>query len=340
LNIASFAKIFVAYLLVLQAGNVIVHEANRKDTKSMNFQRVLVIGGNGFIGCNVVNALISKGIGVVVYDTAFPKKMNEKATYFQGNFSLQTDIGDILDQVDSVVYLLSSVTPQTSMENSCLPYTLDIPLLLHLLDSCLNHGVNRVVFSSSGGTIYGDTADDKHCDESLQEAPINHYGISKLAIEKILLMYNKLNGMDNVVLRLANPYGSGQDPMSGIGAVAAFVYAAIMNKPIHLYGNGNYIRDYVAISDVAEAFYDALVWKSGDCTPIFNIGSGKKVMIREILEWVSEALGSDLIIEHYPCREFDVRCNYLSIVKAKRYLHYSPTVMPEDGIKEYALNIK
>ena len=134
-------------------------------------------------------------------------------------------------------------------------YVTDIPRFLKVLDVCVQRGVRRVVFASSGGTIYGNSSMANN--ESQNTLPINNYGISKVACEKILQMHNLLYGMENVVLRIANPYGAGQRVQSGVGAVTAFANSISIGEPIVIYGDGDNVRDFVAINYVAEAFYNA-----------------------------------------------------------------------------------
>jgi UDP-glucose 4-epimerase len=174
--------------------------------------------------------------------------------------------------------------------------------------------------------------------ESQNTLPINNYGISKVACEKILQMHNLLYGMENVVLRIANPYGAGQRVQSGVGAVTAFANSISIGEPIVIYGDGDNVRDFVAINYVAEAFYNAVQWKfSQAISPVFNIGSGRGLTLNRVIDIISTALNKRPNIEYRPSRLFDVRFNYLDITKAINTLGYSAPTNPEGDIAHYAM---
>lgn len=294
--------------------------------------KVLVLGGNGFIGKNVVDCVCRHNCTVATYDLVATHSCVET---FCGDISTDARLPDILGAFDVIVYLISSVTPQRSMQDPESAYVADIPKLLKVLNTCVQRGVKRVILPSSGGTIYGNSSTANV--ESQDTLPINNYGISKLACEKILQMYNLLYGMENVILRIANPYGPGQRVHSGVGAVTAFVNGIYADKPIVIYGDGNNVRDFVAVNYVAEAFYNAVQWKfSQAISPVFNIGSGCGLTLNRVIEIVSTALNKLPNIEYRPARPFDVRSNYLDITKAMNTLGYSAPTNPEGDIANYA----
>src|SRR5574344_1077953 len=173
------------------------------------------------------------------------------------------------------------------MENPTSAYTNDVPLLIKTLDSCVKSNVKRVIFSSSGGTIYGETS-GQNAREDDRKFPINNYAICKLTCENILNMYNKLHGMENISLRISNPYGIGQRPESGVGVITTFVDKICKGEPITLFGDGSITRDFLDVEKVAEAFYDAINWKfDNDIDPIFNIGSGQGLTLKQIVDIIS-----------------------------------------------------
>lgn len=294
--------------------------------------KALVLGGNGFIGRNVVDCFRRHDCTAATYDLVAPCS---RVDSFCGDVSTDASLPEILGAFDTILYLLSSVTPQRSMQDPESAYVTDIPRLLKVLDACVQRGVRRVVLASSGGTVYGNSSVANN--ESQNTLPINNYGISKLACEKILQMHNLLYGMENVVLRIANPYGPGQRVQSGVGAVAAFANSIFIDEPIVIYGDGDNVRDFVAINYVAEAFYNAAQWKfSQAISPVFNIGSGCGLTLNRVIEIISTALNKRPNIEYRSSRLFDVRCNYLDITKAMNTLGYSAPTNPEDDIAHYA----
>ena len=294
--------------------------------------KVLVLGGSGFIGRNVVDCFRRHNCTVATYDLDPPCS---RVDSFCGDVSTDASLPDTLGAFDTIIYLVSSVTPQRSMQDPESAYVTDIPRFLKVLDVCVQRGVRRVVFASSGGTIYGNSSMANN--ESQNTLPINNYGISKLACEKILLMHNLLYGMENVVLRIANPYGAGQRVQSGVGAVTAFANSISIGEPIVIYGDGDNVRDFVAINYVADAFYNAAQWKfSQAISPVFNIGSGRGLTLNRVIEIISTALNKRPNIEYRSSRLFDVRCNYLDITKAMNTLGYSAPTNPEGDIAHYA----
>ena len=294
--------------------------------------KVLVIGGSGFIGRNVVDCFRRHDSTVAIYDAVAPPAPIES---FCGDVLTDVNLSETLAAFDTIIYLVSTVTPQRSMQDPQSAYVNDIPRLLRVLEGCVKHGVKRVILASSGGTIYGNSSVANN--ENQNTSPINHYGISKLACEKILQMHNLLYGMENVILRIANPYGPGQKVQSGVGAVTAFTNSISADEPIVIYGDGENVRDFVAIKYVAESFYDAAQWKySQAISPIFNIGSGCGISLNRVIEIISTAMNKLPKIEYRPSRLFDVRCNYLDISKATNTLGYCAPADPEGDIAHYA----
>jgi UDP-glucose 4-epimerase len=295
--------------------------------------KILVIGGTGFIGKNIVNLLKEKNDYVSVYDINASTCGYEN---YVGNIKDDENFDMIISKYDTVIYLITSVSPKKSMENPTLSYTNDIPLLIRTLDACLKNNIKRVIFSSSGGTIYGDNNGEKSRESDFNE-PINHYAICKLTCEKILEMYNKLYGMENVALRISNPYGEGQNPKSGVGAVTIFIDQIINGRDINLFGDGSIIRDFIYVREVAEAFYLATKWKyDSSITPIFNIGSGEGLSLNEVIDIISRALYASPRINYLPERPFDVKYNVLNIEKANKYLNFRSDEDESEYIHKYA----
>lgn len=298
-------------------------------------QKTLVIGGTGFIGTSIVQVLKEHDQYVSVYDVN--KSLNGNDNYV-GNIKDDINFDNIVSQYDNVIYLITTVSPKRSMDFPNEPYTNDVPLLIKTLDACLKSGIKRIVFASSGGTIYGDSNGIKSVETDIN-SPINHYAVCKLTCEKILEMYNKLYGMENVALRISNPYGEGQNPKSGVGVITTFAEQIKNGNQINLFGDGSVTRDFVYVKDVAEAFYLATNWDFiKEIAPIFNIGSGTGLSLKQIVEIVSEVLEVEPKINYLPEREFDVKYNVLDISKAQKYIDYKPVKNNEECIKQYVKN--
>ena len=197
-------------------------------------EKVLVIGGSGFIGHNVINCLKAHGCYIGNYSQSLAENADEN---YIGDVFSETNFSEIVSKYDRIVYLITTVSPTRSMDNPTEPYTYDIPMLIKTLDIARTNGVKRVVFASSGGTVYGDNGFVKSKEEDFNE-PRNHYAICKLTCEKILEMYNKLYGMENISLRISNPFGPYQRVESSVGAITIFANNIMEGKQINLYGNG------------------------------------------------------------------------------------------------------
>lgn len=298
--------------------------------------KVLIMGGNGFIGKNLANYFIENGIDTAIYDL-FTSDSNIKT--YQGNIMTDDSLNEIIKQYDTIIYLINSVSPKRSMDFPEMSYTQDIPMLLRTLECCVNNNVKRLIFSSSGGTVYGEGNFIKLTENTIEQ-PINHYAICKLTSEKILQLYNKLYGMENVILRISNPYGIGQNPASGVGAITTFAQKIISDEKIMIYGDGLISRDFIHIDEVCEAFYKAYLWGfDNSITPVFNIGSGQAITLNQIVEIISTTLGKNPTVEYLPSRAFDVKHNVLDMEKSKRYLNFCPEGDETESIKKYVMQL-
>ena len=305
-----------------------------------NMPKVLVIGGNGFLGSNIICELKNNGYNVSVLDIKAPFTQLTDVDYFVGSISNIQLLPEIMERHDYLIYLKSSTTPNSSMIDVNKAYMEDLPDLISVCRLCLECSIKKIVFASSGGTVYAQSNMERPYQEEDLTCPINHYGISKLAAENILLMYNKLFGMKNVVLRISNPYGIGQTSLSGVGAITTFAEKMITGQTIQVYGKGNIVRDYVEVSDVSRAFALALNETIYSDFSVFNIGSGKGFSIMQIIHLLQEYLRIEPKIEFLPERIFDISYNVLDITKAGKELGYFPIVMPDTGIKDYVQVLK
>ena len=170
----------------------------------------------------------------------------------------------------------------------------------------------------------------------MQTNPINNYGIIKLTIEKILLMYNEIYNMENIILRVSNPYGVLQNPQKNIGIISVFLDRIMKDKEVIIYGDGNTVRDYVEIDDVCKAIESVISYKfKQDVCPIFNIGSGVGHSINDILKTIEKITEKHANVEYLPSRAIDVKSNVLDINKAKKILNYTCNTDIESGIRKF-----
>jgi UDP-glucose 4-epimerase len=195
------------------------------------------------------------------------------------------------------------------------------------------HGGKRLVFTSSGGTVYGrlrstPVAEDHPLD------PISAYGAAKVAAEKYIGLFRAQHGVDGRIARLANPYGTGQDAGKGLGAVTIFLDRALKGEPISIWGDGNVVRDYIHIADAAEALTRLSMVPTDPTaeTPVFNIGSGEGRSLNEIIDEIRGLLGRPVTVHYDDARPFDVPVSVLDISRAKTKLDWRPQLSFKNGL--------
>ena len=200
---------------------------------------------------------------------------------------------------------------------------------LQLLDKARKAGVKKIIFSSSGGTVYG-IPKEIPIKEDHSTEPTSSYGICKLTIEKYLYLYWKLYGLDYCVLRVANAYGERQPITETQGVISTFLDKALRKNEITIWGDGSVIRDFIYAGDIANAFVKASNYEGEP--RIFNIGGEQGLSINEIISIISKITGEQLQLKYMPSRIFDVPVNILDISRAKKYLNWQPEVGLFEGI--------
>ncbi|MCA9617302.1 MAG: NAD-dependent epimerase/dehydratase family protein [Myxococcales bacterium] len=262
--------------------------------------RVLVTGGAGFIGSNIVDALVDAGHEVRVLDNlATGKASNVRA----GVKLEQVDLRDGAS-VDRVIAefrpeAISHQAAQTSVAVSVREPVLDAEAnvigSIHLFEACVKHHVGRVVFASTGGAIYGEVADGQRAEVGWREDPLSPYACSKLAVERYMGFYRREHGLDGVVLRYANVYGPRQDPHGEAGVIAIFHQRLKAGQPIQInakleQGDDGCVRDYVFVSDVVRANVMAL---TGNLHGTVNVATGTETTTRQAADLIAAALKVD-----------------------------------------------
>ncbi|HLE82490.1 MAG TPA: NAD-dependent epimerase/dehydratase family protein [Dehalococcoidia bacterium] len=254
----------------------------------------------------------------------------------QGRHVIPADIGDrstlqgILTSGDVVIHLANSGNPTTSEQDRVRDIEENLIATLHLLESCAEKGVEKFIFASSGGTVYG-VPQVLPIPEVHPTNPISAHGAMKLAIEKYVQVYGAQFGLKYVILRCANAYGPGQTGASGQGIIGRAIQVALQDEPLELWGSGSAVRDFIFVEDVAEAFVLAAIGTAS--IEVVNIGTGKGTSIAEVIDLVGRAVGRPVQVVHLPGRQFDVPGNLLDIRKAKALLDWEPRTALEEGIK-------
>ena len=292
--------------------------------------RVLVIGGNGFIGSHLAEGLRVRGHDVRVLDPGQARADVDWTgiDYRRGAYTDAASIADALDDVDTVFHLASTTVPASSNRDPAYDVSSNLVGALGLLSAMQARGLRRIVFFSSGGTVYGDP-EVLPVPESHPLKPISSYGIVKVAIEQYLSMYRHLGQLDPLVLRPSNPFGPRQSAAGGQGFVAAAIARLHEDAPLQIWGDGETVRDYIFIDDLVELAIRAAA--SGDCG-IFNAGSGVGASLNDIRAAIERAAGRKMSVEHLPARGFDVRRVVLDVSAARERFDWSPAIDLADGI--------
>ncbi len=299
--------------------------------------RVLLVGGSGFIGRSTAAHLLRSEYGVGIYSRNCSSEPSGCAFHCR-DLSFDQELGALLNNYQAVIYLVTSTSPRSSMDNPHLVYGKDIPMFLHLMECCREAGIRRVIYASSGGTVYGTGTEAVQENENLWARC--HYGIGKITCEKILSLYNQLYHMENIALRIANPYGMDQVHKTGDGAVTTFAKHIIREEPITLYGDGRTVRDFVEVSYIAEAFRLALEWKfDSSVSPVFNVGSGIGLELKQVIAILSGAIGKVADLQYLPANPWDVPYNCLDIKKIQTCMGYIPPADPRGDIASYAVRL-
>lgn len=301
---------------------------------------VLLLGAAGFIGTNLTIKLAQNTNNNITL-------VDKNLTYFsdiismkipnvfirESSLDVDTDFDKLLINQDVVYHLVSTTVPTTSNKHISQELIANVVFSSNLLEACVRCGVEKVVFLSSGGTVYGKEVDCP-LNENTATNPINSYGIQKVTIEKLLYLYNYLYGLDYRVIRLANPYGPYQRPNGVLGAVTTFTYKALKNEEITVYGNGSIIRDFIYIDNAVDAILKIADGENKHKT--FNLGSGYGTSIKQVLDTIQNTLGIKLYINYKESRKVDVPINYLDISRyEKSYGQLNPISLSE-GIRRTA----
>lgn len=297
--------------------------------------RVLLIGGAGFIGSHVADAFIGSGIWPQVFDRNLERFRQplDGVTYFRAEFGNRGQIEEVISRgIDVVIHLASSTLPKSSNDAPMLDVQMNLLESIALFETCVKHKVKKVVFASSGGTVYG-IPKALPISEDHPNSPICSYGIVKLAIENYLNFFYHNYGLSYCVLRISNPYGVRQNPFSMQGAVAIFTSRILRNEPVTIWGDGSTLRDYIGVKDVARLCVLAAL---SDITGVFNAGSGSGVTLNQLIEVISYSLDIEPNIKFEPARPFDVPAVVLDCSKAQEAFGWAPEISLVDGITEYA----
>ncbi|HNZ86255.1 MAG TPA: NAD-dependent epimerase/dehydratase family protein [bacterium] len=303
--------------------------------------KILVTGGAGFVGSHLVDKLINDKHEVVIIDdlsTGKKEFINKFATFYKTDIR-NKKISKIFDKhnFDIVYHIAAQKSVPYSLKNPIEDADINILGALNLLDNCVKYKIEKIIFTSTGGAIY-DAADFFPTNEECEAKPLSPYAVSKFAIEKYLNFYQKVHGLNYVIIRPANIYGPRQDPHGEAGVIAIFISNLLQNKQCYING-GDQSRDFVYVKDVVNALILAQKAKN----EIYNIGTSNDISIINLYEKIRKLTNSNLTPEYKPSIKGEVVKSQLSSKKIKEQIGWTPKISLNDGILEtieYFKNVK
>jgi UDP-glucose 4-epimerase len=296
--------------------------------------KVLIIGGTGFIGRHLCYSLPSR-YQISVLSRRPPmatssQSQSQRISYLTGDIAQANIVYEACSGVDCIVYLASTVIPGDSNKDPLFDIQSNLIGAINTLNAAIDQRVHKIVFASSGGTVYGNSS-SLLLSEKDATNPICSYGIIKLAIEKYIAMYGRNHGLHYSILRLSNPYGPGHMLNKPQGVINHFVNRLRMGEKLEVWGDGSIERDYIYITDVIEAIQKCIE------TPIpsllLNIGTGVPTSINELIRVISSEFGLMPEVAYSASRSFDVHKSALDIAAAKKLIDWSPRTCLRSGIR-------
>lgn len=296
--------------------------------------KVLVTGGAGFIGSHVVDRLVEEGHQVVIVDdlsSGTRKNVNRAASLYK--LDIQSGRLERVfrnERPNIVIHLAAQVSVRVSVDNPVFDAQVNVLGTMNILHQAVHHGVRKVIFSSSGGAIYGEQ-EAFPASESHVTKPLSPYGISKLCAEHYLSYFQRISGIQVVSLRYGNVYGPRQDPEGEAGVVAIFIRKMLNNEQPIINGNGRQTRDFVFVDDVAEA---NLVAMRQDSQGVYNVGTGIETSVNELFRILAGLTGSSCKEVHGPAKLGEQMRSVIDSSKLKQELGWEPDADLTKGLEK------
>ncbi|KAA8815639.1 epimerase [Bifidobacterium rousetti] len=295
-------------------------------------RKIVILGGNGFLGRRLAERFSQDSDNsVIVYDHKLPvyNRRLSNVEYVSGEFVAGYDFGSLVRNAYLVVHLISTSVPGTEKGPLDEIHANVIPSV-ELFDACVSENVDRLVFLSSGGTIYGGSAYRANR-ETDPPCPYNTYGLQKVMIEQTLQLTSHCSSMQYQIIRLSNPYGPGQNPHGPLGLITKLVYQATNHDTIHIFGDGSVVRDFIYIDDAIQGIIDII--ERGERNSIYNLGRGTGVSVSDVIATIGAVLPESLDIVYEPARKVDAPYSVLDISKYRMISTIDEFISLAEGVK-------
>ncbi|EMI52269.1 NAD-dependent epimerase/dehydratase family protein [Rhodopirellula sallentina] len=298
-------------------------------------KRILVLGGAGFIGSHVTHRLVELGAKVRVLSRPGRSVQNltgviDDIELVFGNFSDEGHLRTSLEGIDQVVHLISTTFPATTTSSGIYDIESNIIPTLRLLQECVNKGVQKLVYLSSGGTVYGEPKTDPITEDHALD-PKSIYGQSKKVIESYIEFFVRTRSLNTTTLRVSNAFGPRHNPYGVQGLIGVAMACAIENRTVTILGDGSAERDYIYVDDVVAGVIAALSTETADTV---NLSSGQGRSVSEVLDTVERVSGRPVLRRFDANRDSDVNKNVLCNQRARTLLNWSPQTEFEDGMRK------
>lgn len=296
--------------------------------------KVLVTGGAGFIGSHLVDRLILEGHDSVVVDnlvTGKRRNINRAATFYKMDVqSWRLERAFRNERPNVVMHLAAQMDVRKSVEDPMFDAQVNVLGTLNVLQQAVKHGVRKVIFSSSGGAIYGEQ-ETYPAPETHVLKPLSPYGLSKLCGEQYLSYFQRVSGLQAVSLRYANVYGPRQDPEGEAGVVAIFIQKMLNNEQAVINGNGRQTRDFVFVDDVVEA---NLAMMGQETQGTYNVGTGVETSINDLFRILVQHTGSTCKEMHGPAKKGEQARSVIDCTKLRQEVSWEPKADLSEGLKK------
>ena len=283
---------------------------------------VAVIGSNGFIGRNLIDKLSKDAsINLFLFGRSDLSR-NNNFPYHKLDLTNSKEIDKHFNKINLIYYLASSTIPSDSWDSPTKEISENLIPFINFLDVITRIGIKKIIFTSSAGTIYGNST--KYLSENAIKKPKNPYGINKLAMEYFLHYYDVKFGLKNYIFRISNIYGEGQNTKNGLGIINTYLEKIISKSNLDLYGDGNNVRNYVYIKDVA-TILSITIQKNFKSSKTYNLCSDDTLSINDVLNKLKKITNTDFNINYLPTRKSDISAIFLNNKKLKKKFNFNFT---------------
>lgn len=291
---------------------------------------IVVTGGNGFIGSHFVAAAVDAGHKITVVGNSNEPRVphGRSFDFVEGGTNALASNPSLLKGADLICHLASSSIPATATADPVGDIERNLSSTVRLFEAMRISGNKRILFLSSGGAVYG-RPQSTPISEIHPLNPISAYGITKLAIEKYISMYQTLYGFSTLTIRPSNPYGPGQGTFGQLGVVTTFLSKALTGQSVNIFGDGSVVRDFLYISDLIDLMLTAI---EADAEGVFNCGAGVGTSLDQLIDEIETATARKLVRVTLPARDFDPKEIVMDIARAKTQLGWSPQIPLREGI--------